>query len=81
MLAIKKHGDESAINPLIVRIKTILKRKRTVKSDDLLIGLEFLVRFIKDYKEISDLFDWIKSKKWDLLFDNEKKWINNFEGL
>ena len=26
-------------------------------------------------KEIKELFEWIKSKKWDFLFDIEKKWI------
>ncbi|WP_419880536.1 HEAT repeat domain-containing protein [Peribacillus sp. B-H-3] len=76
MLAINKHGNESAINPVIERIKNMLKRKRTVESDDLLVALEFLIRFKDDYKEISDLFDWIKSKKWVLLFGIEKNWLH-----
>ena len=64
-----------AINPVIERIKTILKRKRTVESDELILGLELLIRFETKYQEILELFDWIKFKKWDFLFQTEKKWI------
>lgn len=76
MLAINRHGDETAINPVIERIKTILKRKRTVETDELILGLELLIRFEKEYQEIQELFNWIKLKKWDFLFDMEKKWID-----
>ncbi|XEC95981.1 HEAT repeat domain-containing protein [Paenibacillus tarimensis] len=76
MLAINRHGDETAINPVIERIKTMLKRKRTVESDELILGLELLIRFQKEDQEIHELFDWIKLKKGDFLFDTEKKWVN-----
>lgn len=76
MLAINRHGDETAINPVIERIKTILKRKRTIESDELIVGLELLIRLEKEHQEIQDLFNWIKFKKWDFLFDSEKKWVN-----
>lgn len=75
LLAINRHGNETAIKPVIERIKTILIRKRTVESDDLILGLGFLIRFVGDYEEIQELFDWIKSKKWEFLFDTEKEWI------
>ncbi|SMQ81000.1 HEAT repeat-containing protein [Bacillus sp. OV166] len=76
LLGINKHGDETAINPVIERIKTILKRKRTVESDELILGLELLIRFETKYQEILELFDWIKFKKWDFLFDTEKIWVD-----
>jgi HEAT repeat protein len=75
MLAIKKHGDETAIVPVIERIKTILKRKRIIESDELIDGLEILILFEREYAEIQELFNWIKFKKWDFLFLTEKKWI------
>lgn len=77
LLGISKHGNETAIKPVIERIKTMLKRKRKVESDDLILALGFLIRFEEDYKEIVELFDWIKSKKWDFLFDTEKEWIKS----
>ncbi|MFD0048384.1 HEAT repeat domain-containing protein [Actinomycetes bacterium NPDC127524] len=77
VLGINRHGNETAIKPVIERIKTMLKRKRIVESDDLINALGFLIRFEKDYEEIVELFDWIKSKKWDFLFYAEKKWINS----
>ncbi|WP_227938165.1 HEAT repeat domain-containing protein [Alkalihalobacillus deserti] len=75
MLGIDRHGNETAIKPVIERIKTMLKRKRTIESDDLILALGFLIRFEEDNEEIHKLFDWIKSKKWDFLFDMEKEWI------
>jgi len=77
MLGIARHGNEIAIKPVIDRTKTMLKRKRTVESDDLIVALGFLIRFEEDYEEIHDLLDWIKSNKWDLLFDAEKEWMNS----
>ncbi|MFJ8260307.1 HEAT repeat domain-containing protein [Peribacillus asahii] len=77
MLGIARHGNETAIKPVIERIKTMLKRKRTIESDDLILALGFLIRFEEDYEEIHELFDWIKSKKCDFLFDAEKEWINS----
>jgi len=75
LLGIDRHGNETAIKPVIERIKTMLKRKRNVESDDLILALGFLVRFEEDYEEIREVFDWIKSKKRDFLFGMEKEWI------
>ncbi|MGX2962024.1 hypothetical protein JNUCC23_22735 (plasmid) [Peribacillus sp. JNUCC 23] len=77
MLGINRHGNETAIKPVIERIKTMLKRKRNVESDDLILAHGFFIRFEEDNEEINELFDWIKSKKWDFLFDIEKEWIIN----
>ena len=77
MLGIARHGNETAIKPVIERIKTMLKRKRNIESDDLILALGFLIRFEEDYEEIHELFDWIKSKKWEFIFDTEKEWINS----
>lgn len=63
LLGINRHGNETAIKPVIERIKNMLKCKRKVKSDDLILALGFLIRFKKDYEEIDELFNWIKSKK------------------
>jgi hypothetical protein len=47
----------------------MLNRKRNVESDDLILALEFIVRFEEDYTEIHDLFvDRIKKMElsWEL---------------
>ncbi|MGE7771398.1 HEAT repeat domain-containing protein [Viridibacillus arvi] len=75
MLGINRHGNETAIKPVIERIKNMLKRKRNVVSDDIVLALGFLIRFEEGNEEIHKLFDWIKTKKWDFLFESEKKWI------
>ncbi|MGK7379738.1 HEAT repeat domain-containing protein [Planococcus sp. 1R117A] len=75
MSAIKKHGDETAIVPVSERIKVILKRKRVTDSEELTDALAFLIRFENERVEIQELFNWIIQKKWDFLFEEEKKWI------
>lgn len=75
LLAVINHGDETAIVPILERAKVILKRKRIVESGELQSALEFLVRFKDERQEIQDLFNWIVQKKWDLLFEEEKKWL------
>ncbi|WP_420850653.1 HEAT repeat domain-containing protein [Peribacillus deserti] len=75
MLGINRHGNQSAIKPVIGRIKTLLKRKRKSESGELTTALGFLIRFMAEYEEIRYLFDWLKSNKWDFLFEMEKRWI------
>ncbi|MDQ0483978.1 HEAT repeat domain-containing protein [Guptibacillus hwajinpoensis] len=75
LLAIKKHGNEMAIGPVIARIKTILSRERTVESDDLITGLEFLISYKENTEEIQKLFEWIRTKKWRYLFEEERVFI------
>ncbi|MCM3317311.1 HEAT repeat domain-containing protein [Rummeliibacillus stabekisii] len=76
MLAINRHGNETAIPAVIERLKSMLKRKRKIVSDDLITGLEFLIRYKEDNKEIRDLYDWIKSRKSEVLFEEEMDWMN-----
>lgn len=75
LLGISKHGDASAIQPVIKRLKTMLKRRRQIQSDDGLVALHFLNRYRQSDKTIPVLFDWIVTKKWDVLFDDEQQWL------
>lgn len=77
MLCINKHGNETAINPVIERVKFLLKRKRNIERNDLILALEFISGFVDEHEEIYNLFDWIKTKKWDFLFNFEKDWITS----
>lgn len=76
MSAIAKHGDESAVQPIVHRVKNMLKRERIIQSDDLLVAFNFLKLFKNSNKEIDDLFSWLKTKKWNFLFEDEKHWLN-----
>ncbi|MGI2326861.1 HEAT repeat domain-containing protein [Planococcus sp. YIM B11945] len=73
MSAIKKHGNETAIVPVSERIKAILKRKRGTESEELKNALEFLMYFKNKQVEIQEFFKWITHKKWEFLFEEEKK--------
>ena len=74
MLALQNHGDETAIDVVYKRLKTVLSRKRKIGSDELVPAFEFLNRYREQHKKIQELFEWIKSKKLDDLFDEEKEW-------
>lgn len=75
LLGIAKHGDASAIQPVIKRLKTMLKRQRQIQSDEGLVALRFLNRYRQSDKTIPVLFDWIVTKKWEVLFDDEQQWL------
>jgi HEAT repeat protein len=74
LLALLNHGDETTIEVVYKRVKTFLSRKRKIESDELVPAFEFLNRYKEHHKKIQELFEWIKSKKWDYLFDEEKDW-------
>ncbi|WP_102345121.1 HEAT repeat domain-containing protein [Bacillus sp. Marseille-P3661] len=77
--ALLKHGDESIIEVLFERLKTILKTKRnvepaTAEDSDVINIVQFLLRY-KYMKEVTTIFDWIWQKKWDYLYECEKEWL------
>ena len=73
--AIRNHGDETAVDPVYQRVKTALKRKRKINYNELVPAFEFLNRYREKYNHIQELFEWIISKKWDYLFDEEKDMV------
>lgn len=78
LLGIVKHGDASAIQPIIKRVKTMLKRKRQIQSDEILVAFSFLNRYRHSDKTIPELFDWMITKRWDVLFCEEHQWLNEY---
>lgn len=79
------YGDESAIKPVIKRIKQILAKERAREMigfrhkgwTDLIIGLDFLKKFKQNNPEIKVLYNWILKTRMDFLFKAEKEWIKN----
>ncbi|WP_214805772.1 MULTISPECIES: hypothetical protein [unclassified Exiguobacterium] len=78
LLGILKHGDASAVQLVIKRLKTMLKRKRQIQSDDGLVAFRFLNRYRQSEKTIPELFDWIITKKSDVLFDEKQQLLNEY---
>jgi len=72
LLALQNHGDETVIDVVYKRVKTVLSRKRKIESDELVPAFEFLNQYKEQHKKIQELFEWIKTKKWDNLSDEEK---------
>lgn len=75
LVAIERHGDEVAIEPVIKRVQTILKRTRQIQTDEVLIAFRFLYRYQHSYQAIPKLFHWIIQTKREVLFDEEWQWL------
>ena len=56
----------------------MLKRKRQIQSNEILTAFRFLNRYRQSDKTIPELFDWIITKRWDVLFDEEQQWLNEY---
>lgn len=77
-----KFGDEKVIPNIIKRIKELVARKRSrvviVAKDsktELIVGMEFLQKY-SEKAEVKNLFDFLLAKKSDLLWENEKEWLD-----
>lgn len=77
LVAIERHGDEVAIEPVIKRVQILLKRTRQIQTDEVLIALRFLHRYQHSHQAIPKLFHWIIQTKREVLFDEEWQWIED----
>jgi hypothetical protein len=77
LVAIERNGDEVAIEPVIKRLQILLKRKRQIQTDEVIIALRFLYRYQHSSQAIPKLFHWIIQTKRELLFDKEWQWIED----
>lgn len=77
LVAIERHGDEVAIEPVIKRVQILLKRTRQIQTDEVLIALRFLHRYQHSHQAIPKLFHWIIQTKRGVLFDEEWQWLED----
>lgn len=82
LLALTIYGNEKHIPLIIKRIKEVVSRKRSqitlITEDDkseIMVGMEFLLKFIDKNIEIKKLYDLLTHKKWDNLFEKEQKFL------
>jgi hypothetical protein len=83
MAAISRHGDESAISPVVGRVKQILKRKRRREQrprSELGYALEFLWRMRRHDARIDGLFAWVLGEGKDMLFEAERAFVEQLVG-
>lgn len=82
LLALTIYGNEKHIPLIIKRIKEVVSRKRSqitlITEDDkseIMVGMEFLLKFVDKNIEIKKLYDFLSHKKWDNLFEKEQKFL------
>lgn len=77
LVAIERHGDEVAIEPVIKRVQILLKRTRQIQTDEVLIAFRFLSRYQHSHQVIPKLFHRIIQTKRGVLFDEEWQWLED----
>jgi HEAT repeat protein len=77
MLAIDRHGDERAIEPVCDRMRVILARRRQRLQgprSELLAALQFLARYPADPRSRATL-GWVAGKRLAYLTEDEAQWV------
>jgi HEAT repeat protein len=83
MLAINEHGDRSALEPVLQRVGSILRKKRAIgqlPKSELRAGLEFLARVGPDDPRVVAVFTKARAAG-DKLFREERAWLEETPGL
>jgi len=77
-----KFGKENVIPNIIKRIKELVAKQRTRQvifskdnKTELIVGMEFLQKY-SEKAEMKNLFEFLLLKKYDLLWEQEKEWLN-----
>ena len=77
-----KYGDKNVVPFIEKRVKELVAKKRTIqfylsKNDtELTIAMNFLADYSKEFDSIKKLYNTLLTSKWELLWDNEKHWLN-----
>ena len=83
MMGIEQHGDETAILPVLERVKKILSAKRLTRQSprsELSCGLAFLWRHYWQRTEIADFFEQRLPSKLGLLTSDELSELSRLQG-
>lgn len=81
LLGVLKHGDQDVIPHIIKRVKEIVSKKRAVQvigekgKTELIFAMEFLADYAKGNTEILKTYTLLTTKKYELLWDSEKAWL------
>lgn len=77
-----KYGDIDVVPHVIKRVKELVNRKRTritilaPQQSELMIAMDFLLKYRDQCKEIGKLYEILSVKKIDNLFDLEIGWVH-----
>ncbi|MDR2905200.1 MAG: hypothetical protein LBU73_04540 [Helicobacteraceae bacterium] len=76
-----KFGNETVIPNIIKRIKELVARQRQriviaakERKTEIIVGMEFLQKYPEN-AEVKQMFEYLQTKKYDLLWEEEKEWL------
>ncbi len=78
-----KYGDKNVVPFVEKRVNDLVAKKRTTqfilsKNDtELTVAMNFLADYSKEIESIRKLYNTLLTSKWELLWDNEKQWLND----
>lgn len=76
-----KFGNENVVSNVIKRIKELVAKPRQIHiivgkdgKTELIVGLEFLLKYPENL-DVKKAFELLRTKKYDLLWKEEKEWL------
>jgi hypothetical protein len=78
-----KYGDKNVVPFVEKRVKELVAKKRTIEfilsknNTELTVAMNFLADYTKEIESIRKLYNILLTSKWELLWDNEKQWLND----
>jgi HEAT repeat protein len=81
LLGVIKYGDQTVIPHIVKRVKDLLSKKRARQvvtekgKTEIIFAMEFLSTYANENPEPRKIYELLTTKKSDLLWDNEKKWL------
>lgn len=78
-----KYGDKNVVLTVEKRVKELVAKQRTIQfllsknETELTVAMNFLADYSKEFDSIKKLYQTLFTSKWELLWDNEKQWLND----
>lgn len=82
LLGVIKYGDHSVVPHVVKRVRQLVSKKRAIQivadkgKTEVIFALDFLLNYTKESTEPKKMLELLSTKKYENLWDNEKKWIN-----
>lgn len=78
-----KYGDKNVVPLVKKRVEELVSKQRTIQfllsenETELTVAMNFLLDYSKEFESINKLYQTLSTSKLELLWDNEKQWLND----
>lgn len=79
-----RYGDAKVVPNVVKRVNQLVAKQRAIEAigtggkTEIIVALEFLVKYAQEEPSIRKLYELLRHKKYSLLWDSEKKWLADY---